>query len=92
MVRTKADRVPVKAVGSKAPRKLAKTATPVKKTSSSKGKSSGGNAYHPRETPEWQKPITCFLNQNSLTESTNSSEMQEGRNEGTSKETRNESD
>lgn len=29
------------------------------------GKSySGGNPYHPRETPEWQKPITNFMNQN----------------------------
>lgn len=27
---------------------------------------SGGNPVHPRETPEWQKPITCFLNQNSV--------------------------
>lgn len=29
---------------------------------------SGGNPYHPRETPEWQKPITCFLNPNSSKE------------------------
>lgn len=41
------------------------------------GKSySGGNPYHPRETPEWQKPITCFLNQNFLKESTDVSEIQ----------------
>lgn len=62
MVRTKADRVPAKAVGSKAPRKIS---TPSKKSATAgKAKSySGGNPYHPRETPAWQKPITCFLNE-----------------------------
>ncbi|KAG6795243.1 PCNA-associated factor isoform X1 [Apis mellifera caucasica] len=90
MVRTKADRVPTKAVGSKAPHKSVKS-TSVKKTNG-KGKSySGGNPYHPRETPEWQKPITCFLNQNFLKESTDVSEIQDG-GEGTSKEVKNESD
>ncbi|CAK9808308.1 hypothetical protein ANTQUA_LOCUS5552 [Anthophora quadrimaculata] len=90
MVRTRGDRVPVKAVGSKAPSKVAKTAAPVKK-SSSKGKSySGGNTYHPRETPEWQKPITCFLNQNSVKDFTNSSEIPEDTDEGTSNDIRSE--
>nr|XP_031843008.1 PCNA-associated factor-like [Nomia melanderi] len=71
MVRTKADRVPGKAVGAKAPAKSVKS-TPVKKvTGTSKGKNySGGNPYHPRDTPDWQKPITCFLNQNSSKEAT----------------------
>ncbi|XP_076395063.1 uncharacterized protein LOC105663333 isoform X1 [Megachile rotundata] len=88
MVRTKADRVPTKAVGSKAPAKSVKS-TPTKKVAgSSKGKShSGGNPYHPRATPEWQKPITCFINQNA----TNKVE-QENEDEGTSKEANNESD
>ncbi|XP_066582028.1 PCNA-associated factor-like [Prorops nasuta] len=73
MVRTKADRVAVKAVGSKAPRKIAAT-TPSKRSGGSKGKNySGGNPYHPRDTPEWQKPITNFLNQ---TPNANGSENQ----------------
>ncbi|XP_017753848.1 PREDICTED: PCNA-associated factor-like [Eufriesea mexicana] len=91
MVRTKADRVPTKAVGSKAPHKSVKN-TPVKETSKTKGKSySGGNPYHPRQTPEWQKPITCFLNQNSLNESSDISEIQENSGEGPSKEGEHES-
>ncbi|KAL2714690.1 PCNA-associated factor-like [Vespula squamosa] len=61
MVRTKADRIPTKAIGAKAPHKIASS----KKAGSSKAKSySGGNPYHPRDTPEWQKPITNFMNQN----------------------------
>ncbi|XP_076301198.1 PCNA-associated factor isoform X2 [Lasioglossum baleicum] len=82
MVRTKADRVPGKAVGGKAPAKSVKS-TPVKKVvGTSKGKNySGGNPYHPRETPEWQKPITCFLNQNSSTECTSASQESGGQNE-----------
>ncbi|XP_076650947.1 PCNA-associated factor [Halictus rubicundus] len=84
MVRTKADRVPSKVVGGKAPAKSVKS-TPVKKVvGTSKGKNySGGNPYHPRETPEWQKPITCFLNQNSSTEYVDTSASQEigGQNE-----------
>ncbi|XP_076759235.1 PCNA-associated factor [Xylocopa sonorina] len=93
MVRTKADRVPAKAVGSKAPHKAVKS-TPVKKTSSgARGKSySGGNPYHPRETPEWQKPITSFLNQNSMNTAADSSETQENNDAGSSKEAENESD
>ncbi|KZC10542.1 hypothetical protein WN55_01979 [Dufourea novaeangliae] len=78
MVRTKADRVPGKVVGAKAPSKSVKS-TPTKKSVivSSKGKNySGGNPYHPRETPNWQKPITCFLNQGSSKEITDSSEPQ----------------
>ncbi|XP_076241404.1 uncharacterized protein LOC143183642 [Calliopsis andreniformis] len=80
MVRTKADRVPVKAVGAKAPSKNVGKSTPVKKSAgSNKGKSySGGNPYHPRETPEWQKPITCFLNQNSSKETTDIQEETAG--------------
>lgn len=27
----------------------------------------GGNPYHPRETPGWQKPITSFMNTSSTT-------------------------
>ncbi|XP_029155593.1 PCNA-associated factor-like [Nylanderia fulva] len=63
MVRTKADRVPTKAVGGKAPGKI-RAANPGKSNGKkSAGKSSGGgNPYHPRETPEWQKPITSFIN------------------------------
>ncbi|XP_047360519.1 PCNA-associated factor-like [Vespa velutina] len=65
MVRTKADRVPTKAVGAKAPHKVASTTGAKKTSGNGKGKSySGGNPYHPRETPEWQKPITNFMNQN----------------------------
>lgn len=65
MVRTKADSAGVKVLGAKAPRK-ALTATPTRSSysdSDSKNKpgSSGGNSYHPRETPEWQKPITNFF-------------------------------
>lgn len=58
------------AVGSKAPGKSVGKSPAVKKTTGSgKGKNySGGNPYHPRETPEWQKPITCFLNPNSSKE------------------------
>ena len=81
MVRTKADRVPTKAVGSKAPAKAVKTAspaTPKKGVKSGKGKSySGGNPYHQRDTPEWQKPITCFINQNSSKNTGDSSEAQD---------------
>ncbi|CAL7937786.1 unnamed protein product [Xylocopa violacea] len=93
MVRTKADRVPTKVVGGKAPHKSVKS-TPVKKTSSgNKGKNySGGNPYHPRETPEWQKPITSFLNQSSANKATDSTETQENNNAGSSKEAENESD
>ncbi|XP_043600053.1 PCNA-associated factor-like [Bombus pyrosoma] len=93
MVRTKADRVPTRAVGSKAPHKTTKS-TPVKKSSSSsKGKSySGGNPYHPRETPEWQKPITCFLNQGSVNQSKDLSKAQEAAGEGPSQVVENESD
>lgn len=41
------------------------------------GKSySGGNPYHPRDTPQWQKPITCFINQNSSKDAGDSSEAQ----------------
>lgn len=63
MVRTKADSTGVKASGAKAPRKVT-VSTPTRSydSSDSKGKpSGGGNAYHPRETPEWQKPITTFF-------------------------------
>ncbi|XP_033190834.1 PCNA-associated factor isoform X2 [Bombus vancouverensis nearcticus] len=93
MVRTKADRVPTRAVGSKAPHKTTKS-TPVKKSgSSSKGKSySGGNPYHPRETPEWQKPITCFLNQGSVNQSENLSKAQGAADGGPSQVVKNESD
>jgi len=31
--------------------------------SSNKKKYSGGNPIHPRETPSWQKTITCFFSQ-----------------------------
>ncbi|GAB1869199.1 PCNA-associated factor [Camponotus japonicus] len=75
MVRTKADRVPSKAVASKAPRK-ASTGTPVRKNNGRKnvGKShGGGNPYHPRDTPEWQKPITSFMNTSSKTTTSNAS-------------------
>ncbi|XP_034238602.1 PCNA-associated factor-like [Thrips palmi] len=64
MVRTKADTTGVKASGAKAPRK-AVVSTPTRSSDSSgdsKGKPTvGGNSYHPRETPEWQKPITTFF-------------------------------
>ncbi|KAK3912412.1 PCNA-associated factor [Frankliniella fusca] len=61
MVRTKADST---ATGAKAPRK-ALSSTPSRSVSTdSDGKSKtygGGNSYHPRETPDWQKPITTFF-------------------------------
>lgn len=64
MVRTKADTTGVKASGAKAPRK-ALSSTPTRSVSSeSDGKNKthgGGNSYHPRETPGWQKPITTFF-------------------------------
>ncbi|XP_033320973.1 PCNA-associated factor [Megalopta genalis] len=93
MVRTKADRVPGKAVGGKAPAKAMKS-TPVKKVAgTSKGKNySGGNPYHPRETPVWQKPITCFLNQDSSKDCTYPSTSQENEDQNTSEETGDESD
>ncbi|XP_014472246.1 PREDICTED: PCNA-associated factor-like [Dinoponera quadriceps] len=66
MVRTKADRVPRRAVGEKsiAKKNVAVRVNIPQKTNSSKAgkKYSGGNPYHPRETPKWQKSITCFLN------------------------------
>ncbi|XP_078039099.1 PCNA-associated factor [Augochlora pura] len=91
MVRTKADRVPGKAVGGKAPAKAVKS-TPVKAVAGpSKGKNySGGNPYHPRETPVWQKPITFFLNQDSSKEHPPSS--QENGDQNTNEETGDESD
>ncbi|CAL1679762.1 unnamed protein product [Lasius platythorax] len=72
MVRTKADRVPAKAVGSKAPGKV-RADTPGRKSNGKKsaGKSyGGGNPYHPRDTPEWQKPITSFMNTSSSSKTT----------------------
>ncbi|KAG7200533.1 hypothetical protein KM043_001096 [Ampulex compressa] len=65
MVRTKAERVQTKVVGSKAPHKVGRS-TPTRKVAPAiKGEgNSGGNSYHPRETPNWQKPITRFLSQN----------------------------
>ncbi|XP_017889687.1 PCNA-associated factor-like [Ceratina calcarata] len=69
MVRTRADRIQAKAVGSKAPSKVAAIvpSSPVVTPSKRRGKSySGGNPYHPRDTPEWQKPITNFLNPDSV--------------------------
>ncbi|XP_014614009.1 PREDICTED: PCNA-associated factor-like [Polistes canadensis] len=64
MVRTKADRLPAKAVGAKAPHKLSSTTDGVKKTGNNKVRGyTGGNPYHPRQTPNWQKPITNFMNQ-----------------------------
>ncbi|KAI4498397.1 hypothetical protein M0802_006576 [Mischocyttarus mexicanus] len=65
MARTKADRLPAKAVGAKAPHKVSSTKTVgAKKTGNNKGKNySGGNPYHPRKTPDWQKPITNFMNE-----------------------------
>ncbi|XP_076173665.1 PCNA-associated factor [Ptiloglossa arizonensis] len=91
MVRTKADRL--KAVGGKAPSKSVKS-TPTKKGKGvSKGKNySGGNPVHPRETPEWQKPITCFLNQNSVQDAAGVSGVQEDENQSVNEETGNESD
>ncbi|KAL2738475.1 PCNA-associated factor-like [Vespula maculifrons] len=80
MVRTKADRIPTKAMGAKAPHKIAST-TGAKK-SGNRGKSySGGNPYHPRETPEWQKPITNFMNQNVTKENDVSSSSKNTENE-----------
>ncbi|XP_043265404.1 PCNA-associated factor-like [Colletes gigas] len=93
MVRTKADRVPLKAVGAKAPNKSVKSATPKKVTLGGKGKSySGGNPYHPRETPEWQKPITCFLNQNSEKDIAGSSGTQKISKESADEDIENESE
>ncbi|XP_015184900.1 PREDICTED: PCNA-associated factor-like [Polistes dominula] len=64
MVRTKADRLPGKAVGAKAPHKVSSTTGTAKKRRNNKASSySGGNPYHPRQTPDWQKPITNFMNQ-----------------------------
>lgn len=37
----------------------------------------GGNPYHPRETPEWQKPITSFMNIGSKTTTNNASSVKE---------------
>ncbi|XP_032678284.1 PCNA-associated factor-like [Odontomachus brunneus] len=78
MVRTKADRVPRKAIGGKV---TAKKSAPVKintpkKSTGSKGakKQSGGNPYHPRETPKWQKSITCFISKSETTSEATASE------------------
>ncbi|KAJ1528311.1 hypothetical protein ONE63_006733 [Megalurothrips usitatus] len=64
MVRTKAD-AGVKVSGAKADRKTFPT-TPSRsggEGGDSKNKQyGGGNSYHPRETPGWQKPITTFFN------------------------------
>ena len=96
MVRTKADRVPTKAVGGKAPAKALKTAgtaTPKKVIKSGKGKSyAGGNPYHPRDTPEWQKPITCFINQNSSKDAGDSLEAQDNEEQKVKEESEAESD
>ncbi|XP_053975382.1 PCNA-associated factor-like [Hylaeus volcanicus] len=88
MVRTKGDRVPSKAVGAKAPRKIASTS----QKKGGLGSKGGGNPYHPRETPEWQKPITWFLNQNSEKQDTGSSEAQESEDQNANEEAGNESD
>ncbi|XP_072767732.1 PCNA-associated factor [Anoplolepis gracilipes] len=81
MVRTKADRVPTKAVGSKAPGKKVGAATFSGNNSNGRknaGKSyGGGNPYHPRETPDWQKPITSFLNVTTKATTINASPMKE---------------
>ncbi|KAL6423781.1 hypothetical protein ACFW04_010331 [Cataglyphis niger] len=79
MVRTKADRVPGKAVGSKAPGKVSAGSAGKKNNGrKSAGKSyGGGNPYHPRETPEWQKPITSFMNISSKTTTSNASPIKE---------------
>ncbi|KAK2587863.1 hypothetical protein KPH14_003960 [Odynerus spinipes] len=83
MVRTKADRVPAKAVGAKAPHKVANSGGSKKPLGGSRGRNySGGNPYHPRETPEWQKPITNFLNQSTSTEYTGSSTSKATENDG----------
>ncbi|XP_015598113.1 PCNA-associated factor [Cephus cinctus] len=67
MVRTKAGSSSAKAVGAKAPHKVSNTAA-LRSSGSSEGGGkgrdySGGNPYHPRETPNWQKPITSFFQQ-----------------------------
>ena len=63
MVRTKADTTGVKVSGAKAPRKA--LSTPTRSASDSNDNKNkgyqGGNSYHPRETPGWQKPITTFF-------------------------------
>ena len=96
MVRTKADRVPTKAVGSKAPAKSLKTAaatTPKKGVKNGKGKSySGGNPYHPRDTPEWQKPITCFIKQSSSKDAEDSLEAQDNEEQNVKEQSEDESD
>ncbi|EFN80452.1 PCNA-associated factor [Harpegnathos saltator] len=64
MVRTRADRVPRRAVGEKSSAKknvAVKINTP-KKNGRGRKKYTSGNPYHPRETPQWQKSITCFMN------------------------------
>ncbi|XP_043276029.1 pre-mRNA-splicing factor CWC22 homolog [Venturia canescens] len=61
MVRTKAGSVSNKAIGAKAPQKVAITA--ILSGNAPKSKHTGGNPYHPRETPGWQKPITFFMKQ-----------------------------
>ncbi|GLV40344.1 hypothetical protein CBL_04145 [Carabus blaptoides fortunei] len=70
MVRTKTSGVSgVKSLGAKAPRKLSLSSSNSrnknKRDSNSQG---GGNSIHPRETPQWQQPITSFFGQNSGTQ------------------------
>ncbi|XP_012276233.1 PCNA-associated factor [Orussus abietinus] len=63
MVRTKATSLTVRTSGGKAPRKFT-AAAPMSVSNGAQSKTySGGNPYHPRETPNWQKPITTFFNQ-----------------------------
>ncbi|XP_046483589.1 PCNA-associated factor [Neodiprion pinetum] len=67
MVRTRADAGVTRAAGAKAPRKnlggvSARMVIANAFADKGKGKDhSSGNSYCPRETPDWQKPITSFF-------------------------------
>ncbi|XP_075217995.1 PCNA-associated factor-like [Lycorma delicatula] len=64
MVRTR-DTASVKVSGGKATRKIsnsdAMSSYDKGSASDKNNKYSGGNPYCPRETPAWQKSITCFF-------------------------------
>ncbi|CAH0391893.1 unnamed protein product [Bemisia tabaci] len=65
MVRTR-ETATIRVVGAKAPRKAAAFPSTSQSSDESSGKKySGGNSYCPRETPAWQKNITCFFGSSS---------------------------
>ncbi|XP_046744829.1 PCNA-associated factor-like [Diprion similis] len=87
MVRTRADAGATRAAGAKAPRKnlggvSARMVIANAFADKGKGKDhSSGNSYCPRETPDWQKPITSFFQRPSTESGEGSLEWKDKMNE-----------